>query len=85
MRGRSVGRCREFSSAGRMARSAPTTAKNDTAFTKKTHATPNDEISRPTSAGPVMRAEFMTALDNATAFATRSRPTISSRKAWRAG
>ena len=69
----------------RIASNAPTTAKNDTALTKNTHDVPTVAISTPAIAGPVMRAEFATALFSATAFASRSRPTISSTNEWRAG
>ena len=58
-----------------------TTAMNDTAFTKNTHASPTEAISNPAMAGPVMRAELPTALLSATAFDRRSRPTISSTNA----
>jgi hypothetical protein len=87
-RGRSVGSWNRCSSDGRIASSAATTAKNDTAFTKNTHDVPDlpmAAIKRPANAGPVMRAEFRTALESATAFGTRSRPTISSTNACFAG
>ncbi len=69
----------------RIAARAATTARNDTAFTKNTHAVPTVTMRMPASAGPVMRAEFITALFSATAFGTFSGPTISSTNAWRAG
>ena len=69
----------------RIASSATITARNEIAFTKNTHDGPTDAISTPAIAGPVIRAEFATALLSATALASLSRPTISSTNAWRAG
>ena len=80
-----MGRWNRCSSALRIIASAITTAKYDTALPKNTHSTPTYLIRSPPSAGPVMRAEFSTALLSATAFGSFSRPTISSTNAWRAG
>jgi hypothetical protein len=80
-----VCRCGRCSSEVRIAASAPTTAKNDTAFTKNTQEVPTVAMRIPAAAGPVMRAELPTALVSATALGSRSRPTISSTNAWRAG
>ena len=80
-------RCGGRSSRVRIAASAPTTAKNDTAFTKNTHDVPDRrDRATPAIAGPVMRAEFTDrAVERDRVRRRCSRPTISSTNACCAG
>ena len=70
----------------RIASSATTTARNDTAFTKNTHATPTDadEQAGDRGAGDARRVADR-ARERDRVRRRVSRPTISSTKAWRAG
>ena len=58
---------------------------NETALTKNTQATPAWAMTSAAIAGPVIRAEFITALLSAMAFGICARPTISSTNALWAG
>ena len=54
-------------------------------MSRKQAPTPNSAISAPAAAGPRMRAEWTTTEFSETALTTRSGPTISITKHWRAG
>ena len=66
-------------------RSARIIAPNESAFSRKQSSIPPPAISRPASAGPVMRDVWIRTLWSPTALTTRSDPTISITKLWRAG
>src|SRR3954453_2643258 len=59
--------------------------RNENALIRKHGATPSSAITAPAAAGPMMREEWTMTEFSATAFTTRSGPTISTTKAWRAG
>jgi hypothetical protein len=60
-------------------------AANDPALSRKQGATPTVAIATPAAAGPMIRAEWIRTLLRPTALTTRSEPTISITKLWRAG
>ena len=66
-------------------RSAMNIARNEKALTAKHGAMPTRAMIVPAAAGPMMREQCTTTLFNATAFKTRSEPTISTTKDCRAG
>ena len=66
-----------WSSAGRIASSAPSTNRYDTASSPKHHVMPAPAITRPAIAGPITRAPVNAALFRLTAFVSDSSPTIS--------
>ena len=68
-----------------MRRSASSIAPNDAALIKKHCAMPTEAITAAAIAGPMIRAEWTIRLLRLTALTTRSRPTSSITKLWRAG
>jgi hypothetical protein len=73
------------SSAGFIARSATIIAPKLAALTRKHGSTPQRRISPPAIAGPITREAWTRTLLRLTALTTRSGPTISMTKLWRAG
>jgi hypothetical protein len=73
------------SSSGSILHSVISIAPNDSELSKKQGAIPAEAITIPASAGPMIRADWMIRLLRLTALTTRSRPTSSMTKAWRAG
>ncbi len=71
--------------AGFIDRSAKTIAPKLAALTRKHGSTPQSRISVPAIAGPITRAAWTRTLLRLTALTTRSGPTISITKLWRAG
>ena len=65
--------------------SATSIAAKEIELTRKHGPTPNSAMTPPASAGPRMRAVWMITELSATALTTRSAPTISIAKLWRAG
>jgi hypothetical protein len=65
--------------------SAISIAPNDSEFRRKHVAIPTVAITMPASAGPMIRADCTIRLFRLTALTTRSRPTSSITKLWRAG
>ncbi len=61
------------------------TAANDPALIKKTQPVPTAAISRPATAGPIMRAALNEVEFSATALDRWSSTTSSETKVWRAG
>ena len=73
------------SSSGLINRRAISIAPKDRALSRKHSAIPIVAITAPANAGPMIRADWMITLLRLTAFTTRSRPTSSITKLWRAG
>ena len=73
------------SSRGSISHSASSIAPNDIELIKKQGAIPTDAITMPASAGPMIRDDWTIRLLRLTALTTRSRPTSSITKLWRAG
>ena len=76
---------RGSSSCGRISRSATTIPKKVTALTRKTQPVPTATMTRPATAGPIIRAPLKDAAFSATAFDAFSRVTTSETNACRAG
>jgi hypothetical protein len=68
-----------------MRRSATSIAANVSALSRKHGATPRSAITAPAVAGPTIRAVCTMTLLSETALTSRSAPTISTTKLWRAG
>ncbi len=83
--GRSSPRSSANSSAGRMSRRLPSTARKLTAFSRKQAPGPAAAMTAPPSAGPTMRAPLKRLELRATALGSSLRPTIWNVRAWRAG